>query len=149
MKQITLHPPLHTFSSSLKITNGPEFRTIWDPIRRKWIILTPEEWVRQLFIQYLAALWPLSKMAVEKQISVYQKQKRFDLVLYEGDMQSYMLFEFKNPDVKVSNEVFQQAAQYNFTLRVPYLCISNGPETYCCHIDWDEKTYTFLDALPL
>lgn len=133
----------------LKIKAENKSQTIWDPIRKKWIILTQEEVVRQLFLMMLSTHWPLSRMAIEKQIFVYQKQKRFDLVLYDKELQPYMLFEFKNPAINISNTTFEQAAQYNYTLRVPYLCISNGPDTYCCFIDWEEKKYTFLDNLPL
>jgi hypothetical protein len=149
LKKIQFSPPLQEYLPALKIKADLSPQTIWDPIRKKWIIMTREEWIRQLFVMLLSKHWPLSRIAVEKRIYVYQKQKRFDLVLYDKDLQPYMLFEFKNPEVKITNFTFEQAAQYNYTLRVPYLCISNGPDTYCCHIDWELKEYIFLDTLPL
>lgn len=149
MKKIQFTPPLTDLLHTIKIKADNHSQTIWDPIRKKWLILTPEEIVRQLFLKVISQQWPLSRIAIEKQIYVYQRQKRFDLVLYDKNVQPYMLFEFKNPEIKITNSTFEQAAQYNFTLRVPYLCISNGWDTYCCFIDWEKKNYTYLETLPL
>jgi type I site-specific restriction-modification system R (restriction) subunit len=119
-------------------------------IRRKYLIPMPEETIRQLIIHYLIddCGIPKSRISVEKEIKVANTKKRYDIIVYSTEHQPIMLVECKAPYVKITQEVFDQAARYNMTLNVPYLMISNGPETYCCQIDQANKRYIFLDAIP-
>lgn len=125
-------------------TNGSE--EVFDAIRKTWVALTPEEWVRQHFIQFLfTQSYPASLIAVEKQITLAGLTKRFDIVAYSRDMQPFMIIECKRMDVALSERVLAQALRYHASLECPYLIITNGVYTigYQKKIDRFEPVNSF------
>ena len=104
---------------------------IFDPIRRSWVALTEEEWVRQNFLQYLIQVlgYPAAVIAVEKEIRVHELRKRFDILIYDDQHLPWMLVECKEPQVPLSEEVLQQVLRYHLSLPVPFLVITNGSAT--------------------
>ncbi len=123
---------------------------IFDSIRKKFVVLTPEEWVRQNFIRYLAVekAYPENLMAVEKQVFVNSKQRRFDLLIYRRNGQPFLIAEFKAPGVKITQEAFDQVVRYNMALRVQRVVVSNGLQHFVCEIDYIKNTYLFLREIP-
>lgn len=123
---------------------------VFDMIRKKYLVLTPEEWVRQQFILYLIheKNYPPTLISLEKGIKVLGMNKRFDAVLSDKSGRPIVLIEFKSPDVKVSQQVFEQIARYNIHLKVRYLIVSNGMKHYCCEVDYQKKTFAFLENIP-
>jgi len=124
--------------------------TIFDVIRKKYVALTPEEWVRQNFIQFLKMekKYPESLMSVEKQIMVNGMQRRFDLLIYLRNGQPHLIAEFKAPNVKITQETFDQVVRYNMALRVEKVVVSNGMQHFACEIDYSDNSYTFLREIP-
>ncbi len=123
---------------------------IFDIIRKKYVRLTPEEWVRQHLIQFLVneRKFPQSLLSVEKKLLINGLEKRTDLVVYSNSLQPLMLAECKAPEVTINQAVFDQAARYNLTLNVSYFLLSNGLETFTCRIDHLNKRYDFLQEVP-
>ena len=117
------------YQPKIKDQLGKEF--IFDEIRKQWIMLTPEEWVRQNFLQYLIQVkkYPSSLIAVEKEIQLGELAKRFDIVVYDQNTQPWMIIECKEMNVALNEQVLNQALRYNITLNVPYIVITNG--THC------------------
>ena len=127
-----------------KKENGKEF--IFDTLRKKWLRLTPEEWVRQNFLQYLiqSLAYPSSLIALEKSISLGELTKRFDILVYDTQHQPWMMIECKGADIPVTPAVLEQVLRYNISVPVPYLVITNGATTYA----WDRQTQQMLEQLP-
>ena len=123
---------------------------IFDAIRRKFVALTPEEWVRQNFIEYLKTEknYPASLMAVEKQVTINQMQRRFDLLVYSRTHQPCLIAEFKAPDVKITQDVFDQVVRYNMALKVAGIIVSNGLQHFACKMDYANNTYSYLREIP-
>ncbi|KAF0237823.1 MAG: hypothetical protein FD181_1586 [Prolixibacteraceae bacterium] len=123
---------------------------IFDGIRRKFVVLTPEEWVRQNFIQYLKTekKYPETFMAVEKQIVVNHNQRRFDLLVYSRTGQPHLIAEFKAPNVKITQETFDQVVRYNMALRVEKVVVSNGLQHFACEIDYTKNSFSYLPEIP-
>lgn len=123
---------------------------IFDSWRKKYVVLTPEEWVRQQFLNDLVASkgYPSSLIAVEKSIKVNRMSRRFDAVVYNRDRLPVMLIEFKAPTIALSQKTMEQAARYNIQLKVSYLVISNGGQQYCCKIDHEKGKFHFLSEIP-
>lgn len=123
---------------------------IFDAIRKKFVVLAPEEWVRQNFIRYLQEEknYPASLMAVEKQIVVSGKQRRFDLVVYNRKGQPHLITEFKAPQVKITQEAFDQVVRYNMVLKVKNVIVSNGLQHFACEIDYENNNYRYLQEIP-
>jgi len=123
---------------------------IFDSIRKKFVVLTPEEWVRQNFIQYLKTVkkYPESLMAVEKQIMVNNNQRRFDLLIYLRNGQPHLIAEFKAPNVKITQETFDQVVRYNMSLKVERVVVSNGLQHFACEIDYTKRSYSYLSEIP-
>lgn len=123
---------------------------IFDVLRRRFVAVTPEEWVRQHFIHYLIDHkgYPQALLANEISLTLNGMWRRCDSVLYTADMQPRMIMEYKAPTVAITQEVFNQICAYNAVLRVPYLTVSNGLTHYCCHIDYDTNATTFLPDIP-
>jgi len=123
---------------------------IFDGIRKKFVVLTPEEWVRQNFIQYLKSekKYPEPLMAVEKQISVNNNLRRFDLLIYTRNGQPQLIAEFKAPNVKITQETFDQVVRYNMALKVERVIISNGLQHFACEIDYIKNSYSYLPEIP-
>lgn len=118
-------------------------------IRKKELLLTPEEWVRQHFIHYLSEVkgYPKNLIAVEKQVKVNQLNKRFDVLVYNQNGKPLVLVECKAASVPLSQEVFAQAANYNMTLKVPYLIVTNGLKHIQASIYFDENRAEIDDEL--
>lgn len=125
-------------------------RTIYDPIRRKYVALTPEEWVRQHFVNYLVTVrnYPKDLLANEVMVKLNSTSKRCDTVVYDRFLVPLVIVEYKAPSIPITRSVFDQIARYNMVLRVGYLIVSNGINHYCCKIDYDSQTYGFLDGIP-
>lgn len=123
---------------------------VLDPLRRRWVALTPEEWVRQHFVHWLTSDlgYPASLMANEVGLNIGQKNLRADSVLYDRHLQPRMIIEYKAPNIVITQRVFDQIAAYNMTLHAQYLVVSNGLVHYCCRQSDDGKKYLFLDHIP-
>lgn len=135
---------------NVRLRKNVDLTDVWDVVRKRWLILTPEEWVRQHLILYLNSekKFSLNLMAVEKNIKVNGMSRRYDLVVYDNTSKPLLLAECKAPDIKLTQATFDQAARYNMTMRVPYLLITNGLEHFCCKIDFEKKSYSFLEEIP-
>ncbi|MDC1325176.1 type I restriction enzyme HsdR N-terminal domain-containing protein [Ulvibacter sp.] len=125
-------------------------RLIFDEIRKKFIILTPEEWVRQHVIHYLVKdkKYPASHLSVEKQLKLHDTVKRYDIVVYNRDGGIELIVECKAPSIKISQDTFDQIARYNFVLRANLLMVTNGVEHYFCKMDFEAEKYEFIKELP-
>jgi hypothetical protein len=133
-----------------KIKAEGETMLIFDNIRKKYVVLTPEEWVRQNFIQYLISekKFPESLMAVEKKLSVNRQPRRFDLLVYRRNGQPFLMAEFKAPNVKITQDAFDQAVRYNMALQVGFIVVSNGLQHFACQIDYTKNSFSYLPEIP-
>ena len=127
---------------------GDKGEEIFDEVRKKWLVKTPEEWVRQHCVMYLHHQlgYPFSLMEIEKGLSVAKLSKRADIVISNTSAQPIMIVECKAPEIRIDQKVMDQAGRYNSTLRVPYLLITNGLKHFCCRND--DGKWTFLPAIP-
>ena len=134
----------------LKIKNENGRTMVFDVIRKKFVVLTPEEWVRQHFIQLLIQEknYPPALMAVEKQLTINSRLRRFDLLSYNRKGEPLLIAEFKAPGVNISQETFDQAVRYNMALKVKYIVISNGMQHFACEIVYGKNSFTFLKEIP-
>ena len=140
---------LLSYKKELKVKMVKGQKKIFDSIRKKWYVWQPEELVRQLLILYLIeAGFNKNRIRVERGIVVNGAKKRCDIIIYDEAVQPYFLIECKAPRVGINQSVFDQIAQYNWVFQVPYMMVSNGIQTYCCSMDYDQKKYTFQDTLP-
>lgn len=135
----------------IKLRGTKEHPMIFDILRKKFIALTPEEWVRQHFIHFLVEHkgYPTGLLANEVQLKVGDKQLRADSVLYSRELKPRMIIEYKAPHIPITQKVFDQITIYNMLLHVDYLIVSNGMQHYICHMDYDGKKYLFLEDIPL
>lgn len=134
----------------IKIANENGHLTIFDVLRRKYVALTPEEWVRQHFVHYLIGHkgYPQTLMANEIQLAIGNKKLRCDSVLYDRSLKPRMIIEYKAPTVNITQKVFDQITVYNMLLHVDYLVVSNGIKHYCCQMDYNNQKYLFLEDIP-
>ena len=125
-------------------------QTILDTLRRRYVALTPEEWVRQHFVHFLIEHkgYPPTLLANEVSLRIGSKQLRADSVLYSSDLQPRMIIEYKAPTVEITRKVFDQIAAYNLLLHADYLIVSNVMQHYCCKIDYKKRGYSFLQEIP-
>jgi len=139
---------LPTYSFNIK--SEGERKYIFDGIRRKYILLTPEEWVRQNFIRYLSEekQYPLSLFGVEMHFRINKLSKRGDIILFNRKGEAKVIVECKAPAVRINQKAFDQIARYNMKFRVDYLIVTNGMQHYCCRMDYDKGTYTYLEEIP-
>lgn len=123
---------------------------IFDPLRRKYLVLTPEEWVRQHFVHYLIAEknYPASLIANEASLKLNNLTRRCDTVVYNTRLEPVMIMEYKEPHVPVTRQVFDQVARYNSVLRVRYIVVSNGMQHYCYRLDYEKQSYEYLTEIP-
>ncbi len=123
---------------------------IFDIIRKKYVSLTPEEWVRQHLLHFLVneRKFPQSLVSVEKKLLINNLEKRTDVVIYSSSLKPILLAECKSPKVPLTQAVFDQAARYNMTLNVGYFLITNGLESFICRIDHLTQSYAFLNEIP-
>ncbi len=133
-----------------KIKKVGEKYYIFDTIRKKDILLTPEEWVRQHFIRFLLQEkgYKASLLAVEKEIKVNNLKKRFDILVFNHKGEHEIIVECKAPQIKITQAVFDQIARYNLKLNAKYLVVTNGLEHYYCKMDTENQRYIFLKDLP-
>jgi hypothetical protein len=124
--------------------------SIFDEIRKKFILLTPEEWVRQHVIQFLLQnkKYPKSLINVEKLIKINDLNKRYDGVVFQPNGEIFLLIECKAPEVPISQHTFDQIARYNLVLKAKYLMVTNGLNHYFCQMDFENEKYVFLKELP-
>lgn len=143
-------PPLNLPPVDLRIRREGELIKVYDPLRGKFVHLTPEEYVRQHFTSFLIEQlhYPRSIMANEITIDLNGTKKRCDTVVFGHDGQPLMIMEYKAPGVAVTQGVFDQIVRYNMRLRARYLVVSNGLRHYCCVIDYDKDTYHFIPRIP-
>ena len=125
-------------------------KRLFDPIRKKWIVITPEELVRQMLLLYMIEEkgFPKNKINVEKQVLVNGQPKRFDILVYSKETQPVLLVECKAPNVPIDEMVLDQIARYNMVLKVNFLIMTNGIETFCCQVDYEKETFEILDEIP-
>jgi len=144
MKQLNLP----TYSFKIKTENNKEF--IFDNIRKRFVSLTPEEWVRQNFIQYLIKekKYSASLIAVEVQLKYNLQDKRGDILIYNKLGKPFVIVECKAPEIKITEKVFEQIARYNMNLKVEYLIVTNGLQHYYCEMDYKNNSYKFLEEIP-
>ena len=135
---------------SFRFKNSGEKVFIFDSLRKKFVRLTPEEWVRQNFLQFLVAekKYSPSLLTVEASVNINGNPQRADLIVFGRRAEPVLVAEFKAPEVKISQQTFDQIARYNMPLKVNYLIVSNGMQHYCCRLNFVENTYAFLPEIP-
>ncbi len=143
-------PRLNLPSIPLRLKDEEGIVKVFDPLRDKYVALTPEEFVRQHFTAWLrdARHYPASLMANEIGIEVNGTRKRCDTVVFGNDGKPMVIVEYKAPDVTVNQAVFDQIVRYNMTLHADYLVVSNGINHYCCVMDYESGTYHFIPEIP-
>lgn len=139
---------LPAYPAKVIIRNGK--KSIFDSLRRKYVALTPEEWVRQHFIHFLVSCkgYPATLLANEIAITLNGTSKRCDSILYDRYGQPLMIIEYKAPSVEVTQKVFDQIVRYNIALKVKFLIVSNGLRHYCCKVDYQTNQCIFLPEVP-
>lgn len=132
-----------------KIKSNENKQFIFDIIRKKYVTLNPEEWVRQHILHYLTSYknYPKSLIAVEKQLVVNNLKKRFDILVFNDKGQAEIIVECKAPDMSITQEVFDQIARYNLKINAKYLMVSNGLQHYFCKLDTMNERYIFLEDI--
>lgn len=145
---MTMELNLPPFELRLRDSGGR--RQVFDVLRRRYVALTPEEWVRQHFVHFLIDHkgYPKGLLANEVELRVGEKRLRCDTLLYNRAMQPQMIVEYKAPDIAITQRVFDQITAYNLLLHVDYLVVSNGRQHYCCRMDYVRQAYTFLHDIP-
>ena len=134
----------------IKIQEKGEKRQIFDFLRRKWVALTPEEWVRQHFTHFLVEHknYPQALLANEVELRIGEKHLRCDTLLYNKELRPRMIIEYKAPTIQIQQKTFDQISAYNLLLKVDYLVVSNGLSHYCCKMDYERQSYQFLEDIP-
>jgi hypothetical protein len=142
--------PLHLPPYPFKITEENGQLTLFDEIRKKTIIITPEEWVRQHFVQYLIRQkhYPKALIKLEGGHRLNGMAKRTDIVVFDSSGDKILLVECKAPAVPIDQKVFDQIARYNIVHRIALLAVTNGLHHYYCNIDFDKQQYQFIEELP-
>ena len=143
-------PQLNLPNAVLKTKLVEGTTQVFDAVRKKYLVLNPEEWVRQHFIHYLnlEKKYPLGLMGVEKMVKYNEQSTRADIVLYTNQGKPNMIVECKAPNVKITQDAFDQIAKYNFKLRVDFLVVTNGIQHFCCAMDYENDKITFLKEVP-
>ena len=142
--------PLNLPTYQFKIKSKENKQFIFDLIRKKYVVLTPEEWVRQHILHFLIFKkgYPKSLIAVEKQLTINTLVKRFDILVFNTKGLAHLIIECKAPKVKITQDAFDQIARYNLKLNAAYLMVSNGLDHYYCELDTINEQYLFLKDLP-
>lgn len=133
-----------------RLKNSENKPYIFDPIRKKFVRLTPEEWVRQHVLQFLmnSKKYPQSLISVEKEILVGNTKKRYDIVIFNSDGSIFLLVECKSPKIKITQHTFDQIARYNLQLKGQLLMVTNGLTHYYCAMDFKQERYAFMKEIP-
>ena len=139
---------LPTYDLRLRRTGNRDM--IFDVLRRKYVALTPEEWVRQHFVHFLIEHkgYPSALLANEIELRIGEKHLRADTLLYNKELRPHMLIEYKSPTIALTQKVFDQISAYNLLLHADYLIVSNGMQHICCRMDYEQNTYHFLEEIP-
>ncbi len=139
---------LPTYVAKVTTKDGKQF--IFDPLRARHVALTPEEWVRQHFVNFLLTEkgYPQNLLANEISIRLNNTQKRCDTVVYDRYLSPLAIIEYKAPSIQITAATFDQIVRYNMVLQVKYLLVSNGLSHFCCCIDYVSQTYAFLKDIP-
>lgn len=142
--------PLEFNSYSFRFKSNENNRLIFDEIRKKFVVLTPEEWVRQHVVQFLLSEknYPKSHINVEKQLLLNGTKKRYDVVVFNPDGSIYLIVECKAPSVRIGQDTFDQIARYNLVTNATYLMVTNGLTHYFCQMDYQQERYVFLRDIP-
>ena len=138
-----IYPP---YQPKIKTVEGKEF--IFDEVRKQWLVLTPEEWVRQNFLQYLIhqQKYPSSLIAIEKEIYLGDVKKRFDIIVYDKNTKPWIIVECKEMAIELNEAVLSQALRYNSTIQAPYIIITNG--TYCFAFVVKDGKFSEINEMP-
>ncbi|TDQ27926.1 type I restriction enzyme HsdR N-terminal domain-containing protein [Tenacibaculum caenipelagi] len=141
-----LNLPSYTF----KLKSNENKTLIFDNLRKKYVVLTPEEWVRQHFVQLLIQEknYPVSLIAIEKQLVINNLKKRTDIVVFSSNGHPNIIVECKAPHIKITQDTFDQIARYNLKLDANYLIVTNGLQHFFCVLDKENETYVFLRDIP-
>ena len=144
MQQLNLPP----YQFKLRL-NGTQ-KEIFDSFRKKYVVLTPEEWVRQNILQFLIheRKYPASLIAVEIGLKYNGMQKRADILVYDKQGKPFLLVECKAPEVKITQNSFDQIATYNKIFGVKYLVVSNGIKHFCCVMEYENSSFKYLETIP-
>lgn len=144
------YPPLNLPAADLRLRRTGPKPEVWDMLRGKWLVLTPEEWVRQHFIRFLADTCGIDpyRIVQERQLLIDGFSLRADIVVYSRKGEPQLIVECKAAGVAITQDVFDQVARYNIRLGVPYLVVTNGLHHYCCEIDRAARTYRFINEIP-
>lgn len=142
---------LNFIDFQFRFKNSENKVAIFDIIRKKFILLTPEEWVRQHVIHFLITTlkYPKSHINVEKVMKINGLIKRYDIVVFDKMGQILILVECKSTEIKINQTVFDQIARYNLTLKAPFLMLTNGLNHFFCKMDFENEAYVFLETLPI
>ncbi len=143
-------PHLNLPKVALKTKSVEGTIQVFDVIRKKYFVLTPEEWVRQHFIHYLnnEKNYPMGLMGVEKMVKYNALKTRADIILYTTEGKAKMIVECKAANIKITQDTFNQIAKYNFKLKVPFLVVTNGMQHFCCRMDYENNSISFLEEVP-
>ncbi len=133
-----------------RLKNSENKPYIFDEIRKKFIVLQPEEWVRQHAVQFLIQQKniPKNRINIEKTITINTLKKRYDIVVFNPDASIHLIVECKSPKITISQKTFDQIARYNLALKANFLMVTNGINHYFCKLDYEKKKYTFLNDIP-
>lgn len=150
MTENAKYPPLNLPPADLRLRQTGPRPEVWDGLRRKWLVLTPEEWVRQHFIRYLTGTCGIDpyRIVQEQSLRIDGFAFRADIVVYSRRAEPQLVVECKAAGVEITQEVFDQVAHYNIRLGVPYLVVTNGLRHYCCEIDRAARSWRFIDEIP-
>lgn len=142
--------PLNLPTYQFKLKQKGLNTQIFDMFRKKYVVLTPEEWVRQNFLQFLVQekKFPASLIAVEMGLKYNLLKKRADVLVFDKTGNPYLMVECKAPEVKITQDVFDQIARYNMNFKVKYLVITNGLSHFCCQMDYSANNYKYLENIP-
>ena len=136
--------------ADVRLRHGNRGDEIFDPLRKKWLLITPEEWVRKDFSGQLGTSlgYPAGLMANEVSINLNGTSKRCDTVVYDTALHPKMIVEYKAPTIAITRQVFEQIGRYNLVLGVEYLTVSNGLSHFCCKVDNESHKFSFLKEIP-
>ncbi|MCL7763555.1 type I restriction enzyme HsdR N-terminal domain-containing protein [Polaribacter sp. Z014] len=139
---------LPTYNFKLKSSENKTL--IFDNLRKKYMVLTPEEWVRQHYVHFLIdeKKYPTSLIALEKQLTINNRKKRTDILVFNKEGNHEIIVECKAPSIKITQDTFDQIARYNLKLKATFLIVTNGLEHFYCKMDFENETYIFLKEIP-
>jgi hypothetical protein len=134
----------------LKVKKNGSRLSVFDRLRKRYVALTPEEWVRQHFVEYLieAKQFPAALMANEVSLTQNGIKRRCDTLVADREGKPLVIVEYKSPEIEITQQVFDQIVRYNMVLHARYLMVSNGMTHYCCQIDYENNAYSFLSEIP-